>query len=161
MNNEPLLNELRESLWRRKSAAGETERRARPEIAEEMQLESRLTEALAQMRDAPVASNFTARALQAIEREESRRDRQWSFKWRALLPRAAVAAAVLTFAGFAFHHHEVSVQREEVAKSVAMVAGAQTLPSVEALKNFAAIRRMSQATPRADMELIALAPQMQ
>jgi hypothetical protein len=30
------------------------------------------------------------------------------------------------------------------------------LPSVEALKNFDAIQRMSQATPHADVELLAL-----
>jgi hypothetical protein len=35
-----------------------------------------------------------------------------------------------------------------------MVAGAQPLPSVDALKNFDAIQRMGQ--PRADDELLAL-----
>ena len=43
-----------------------------------------------------------------------------------------------------------------LARDVALLARAQSLPSVEALKNFDAIQRMSQATPRADDELLTL-----
>jgi negative regulator of sigma E activity len=131
MNNEPLQNELRELLSR--------------------------------LPDAPVASNFTARVMQAIELEESRRARKWNFNWswRVLLPRAAVAAAMIFFAGFAFQQHEIANRRATVAKNIALVAGAQPLPSVEALKNFDAIQRMNQAAPRADTELLALVSQMQ
>jgi negative regulator of sigma E activity len=120
------------------------------------ELEARLTRALARLPDVPVSSNFTARLMQAVELEESRRSRRWSFgwNWHALLPRIAVTAAVILFAGLTVRQHELTARRTTLARNVALVAGAQPLPSVDALKNFDAIQRMSQ--PRADEELLAL-----
>ena len=63
--------------------------------------------------------------------------------------------AVVGFAGLAYQHHALDHRRAELARNVALVAQAQPLPSVEALKNFDAIQRMSQP-PRADEELLAL-----
>jgi len=122
----------------------------------DLKLEARLSQALARLPDTAVPSNFTARVLQAIELEESRRARGWSlaWDWHALLPRIAVTMAVVLFAGLMFHHHELTSRRIVFAQNVALVAGSQPLPSVEALKNFDAIQRMSQ--PRADEELLAL-----
>jgi anti-sigma-K factor RskA len=111
---------------------------------------------LSRLPDAPVASNFTARVMQAIELEEVSRSREKHFfgwNWRALLPRVAVAAVVLV-SGFAFYQHEIYSQRAELARSVAQLAAAS--PGVEALQNFDAIRRMSQPA-HADTELLALA----
>jgi len=155
MKHEP--QHLRELLWRRKLTDAElTELRTRPEIAADLELESRLSEMLAKVPDAPVPSNFTARLMQAVELEESRRSRGWNFSgnWHALLPRVAVAAAVVLFAGMAFHNHQLTSQRIALAKNVVLVAESQPLPSMEALKNFDAIQRMSQ--PRADEDLLAL-----
>jgi hypothetical protein len=122
----------------------------------DLELETRLSQMLARLPDAPVPSNFTARVLQSVELEESRRSRRWSlgWNWHALLPRIAVTAAVVLFAGLTFHHYELASQRNALARNVALVAGSQPLPSVDALKNFDAIQRMSQ--PRADDELLAL-----
>ncbi|HVU27638.1 MAG TPA: hypothetical protein VHG71_07870 [Verrucomicrobiae bacterium] len=122
----------------------------------DMELEARLMKVLAKLPDAPVASNFTARVLQAIDLEESRSARKWTVRrnWHALLPRVAIAAIVIGFAGLGFHRHELAVHRAVLAKNVALVATAQPLPSVDALKNFDVIQRMSQ--PRADEELLAL-----
>jgi hypothetical protein len=119
-------------------------------------IQNELRKLLSRLPDAPVASNFTARVMQAVELEESRRQHKWGFifNWHAFLPRAAVATAAIFFAGLAFHHHEIYSQRAALAKNVALVTEAQPLPSVEALKNFDAIQRMSQ--PRADEELLAL-----
>jgi len=72
---------------------------------------------------------------------------------------AAVTAAVVLFAGLTVRHYELTARRMALARNVAMVAGSQPLPSVDALKNFDAIRRMSQPT-RADDELLALASEM-
>lgn len=158
MKGEPIQDPWRELVWRRKLT--ETERaglRARPEIQPDYELESRLSEGLGRLPDAAVPSNFTALVLQAIEREElqAARKRGWnSWDWRALLPRAAVAAAVLVMAGLTFQRHELNVRRAELAQSVAQVATAQPLPSIDALKNFNAIQRMSQ--PHADEQLLAL-----
>jgi len=119
-------------------------------------LDVRLDQALSRLPDVPVSSNFTARVMQAIDREESRSSRPWLFhrNWHAWLPRAAVAVTAAVFAVVGIHQYELSNHRHQIAASVAMVAG-QPLPSVEALKNFDAIQRMSQPA-HADDELLAL-----
>ncbi len=141
---------LRESLWRRPPT--EDELRAQPEL----QTEARLTAALGKISDAPVASNFTARVLAAIEREEksaARSPQGWN--WRSLFPRLAVATALLVFIGVTVQRYEASSHRQEIARSVAMVARAEALPSVDALENLDAIQRMSQSA-HADGELLAV-----
>jgi hypothetical protein len=112
-----------------------------------------LRELLSRLPDATVSSNFTARVMQAVEREElqAARTRGWRWNWHALLPRAAVTTMMVAAAGFTFYQHEISSQRAALAQSVALMAQA---PSVDALQNFDAIQRMSQ--PRADDELLAL-----
>ena len=115
---------------------------------------------LSRLPDAPVASNFTARVMQAVEFEASRHSRRWNifvWNWHAFLPRLAVAVVVITTAGLAFQRHEANAHREQLVKNVALVAGA--MPSVEALRNFDAIRRMSQPV-HADEGLLALAPDL-
>ena len=156
MKDEP--QHLRESLWRRKLTDAErAELRTQPEISADLELESHLSEMLAKIPDAPVSSNFTTRLMQAVELQESRRPRRWNFNWNwhALLPRIAVAAAVVLFAGATFHHYQLTGERTRLAKNVALVAGAQPLPSMDALNNFDAIQRMSKPA-HADEELLAL-----
>jgi hypothetical protein len=116
---------------------------------------------LSRLPNTPVASNFTARVMQAIELEDERRSRQWvlGWHWHALLPRLAVATVLVGFAAFTFRQHELYVQQVALAKSIALEAGSQPLPSVDALKNFDAIQRMSQAAPP-DNDLLALASDM-
>ena len=142
-----------ESLWRRKLS--QTERaalRGQPDL----ELEARLTDALAKLSNAPVPSNFTTRVLAAIELEDAQaaRSRGWTWNWRLLWPRVAVAAAVLIFAGVSIQRYETNSHRFALAKNIAMVAVAQPLPSVDALENLDAIQRMSQ-TARADGDLLA------
>jgi anti-sigma factor RsiW len=119
-------------------------------------IQNELRELLARLPDAPIASNFTARVMQAVELEELRRLRKWHFNWHSLLPRVAFASAVIFLASGMFEHHELAARRAALAQSVALVAGSPSLPSVEALKNFDAIQRMSRVSPRADDELLAL-----
>jgi hypothetical protein len=120
-------------------------------------IQNELRELLSRLPDTPVASNFTARVMQAVEVEESRRTRKWNFIFsrHAFLPRAAAAAVAVVFAGVAFHHYEIYSQRATLAQSVALVAESQPLPSMEALKNFDVIQRMGQPQ-HADEELLAL-----
>lgn len=119
-------------------------------------LEARLSRVLGRLPDAPLASNFTACVMQAVELEDLRRSRKWSFSWNwhYLLPRAAVVAAIVLFAGLSFQYYETGARRAQVARSVALVAGTP-MPNVEALQNFDTIRRMSQPA-RPDNELLAL-----
>lgn len=157
MNNAKLPASLLDRVWRRKLTDAERlELRALPEAAAELEMESRLSELLAKTPDLPVPSNFTSRVMQAVEAEEARNmpHRSFRWNWHAFLPRVAVTAAVVLFAGLTMHHYELASRRHLLARNVAMAAGSQPLPSVEALKNFDAIQRMSQ--PRADQELLAL-----
>ncbi len=150
MKNQP--SDSSEPLWRKPlSAAERAELRARPDL----ELEARLTAALAKIADAPVPSNFTARALAAVELEEkiaTRPAHHWN--WRSLFPRLAVAAAVLIFAGVSIQRYEATAHRLAITKSVAMIAATPAQPSVDALENLDAIQRMSQSA-HADGELLA------
>ena len=161
MKDNELHSKLRESSWRRKLT--ETEQAglraylaANPDARADWEMESALNAALTQLPDASVPSNFTARVLQAVEREEARpRAWSWRWNWHTLVPRVAFAAVVITFTGLAFHHHEIYSQRVALARNVAFVTRGQPMPSPEALENFDAIRRMSQPQ-HADDELLAL-----
>jgi hypothetical protein len=115
---------------------------------------------LSRLPNAPVASNFTARVMQSIELEEMRRSRWrvFGWSWRAWVPRAAVGTVLVVFAAFTFQQHNLYLHQVAIAKNAALVAS-QPLPSVDALKNFAAIQRMSQPVG-ADDELLALASNM-
>jgi anti-sigma factor RsiW len=117
-----------------------------------------LRELLSRLPDAPVASNFTARVMRAVELEELQgaRRRGWHWNWHLLLPRVAVASVAVVMAGLAVQYHEVNVHRWQLARNIALVA---PLPSVDALNNFDAIQRMSQPA-HADEELLALAPDL-
>ena len=95
--------------------------------------------------------------LEAIEFEEKQAGRErngWTWNWRLLWPRVAVAAAVLVFAGVSVQRYETHSHRFELAKNVAQLAVSQPVPSVDVLENLDAIQRMSQPA-RADTELLA------
>ncbi|HEV2327987.1 MAG TPA: hypothetical protein VGY56_04265 [Verrucomicrobiae bacterium] len=120
----------------------------------------RLRELLSRLPDAPVSFSFTARVLQALEAEEIRRAR-WhlpGWNWRFFFPRATVTAATAGIVAVALYQYDISAQRQKLAQSVVVVAS-QQMPSVEALKNFDAIQRMSQ-NARPDEDLLALASDM-
>jgi len=117
--------------------------------------ESRLTKVLNQLPGASVPSNFTARVLDAIDREEAAdaRPRIWALNWRRLLPRVAVVAVALIVAGLSVQRYETVTYRASLARTVAMVTTAPP-PSVDALENLDAIQRMGQSA-HADGDLLA------
>ncbi len=150
MKNE--FSDLPESLWRRKLSAAE---RAALRGQPDSELEAQLTAALREISTAPVPSNFTARVLDAVEREEKSAARSgWRWNWRALFPRLAVATAVLFFAGVSIQRYEAHSQRTALVRHVAMLAVAQPLPNVDTLADLDAIQRLSQSS-HADGELLA------
>jgi len=147
--------EQRESLWRRKLSQAE---RAGVRGQPELELESRLTDAITRLPDAPVPSNFAARVMGAIDREEAREARSrsliWGWNWRALLPRVAVTAALLAFVSLEFQHQHHGPTRTEMAKTLSAVASADSsVPSVEVLENLDTIQHLSQPT-KADTDLL-------
>jgi hypothetical protein len=152
MQNKP--SDSGEWLWRRKLSADErADLRARPEL----EMDVRLTAALDKIPDVAVPSNFTARVLADVELDGASavRSCNWALNWRLLWPRVATAAVVLIFVGISLQRYEIKSRHSALAQSIALVAVAQPLPSVEALNNFDAIQRMSQPAP-ADGELLAV-----
>lgn len=151
---EDQFQEQREKLWRRTGSGAEPATgRGHPEL----ELEARLTEALAQLPEAPVSSNFTARVLAAIDREDARaaQPRHWQWNWHGLWPRLAAATALLLFVGLGFRQHQVSQRRAEMVRTLTVVASATApVPSVDALENLDAIQRIGQSS-RADTDLLA------
>ena len=68
------------------------------------------------------------------------------WNWRVLLPRDCRGGGILVFTGL-WERYELNSQRALLAQNVALVAQ-HSRPSVEALKNFDAIQRMSQPLAR-------------
>jgi negative regulator of sigma E activity len=143
----------RERVWRRPvSGAERAAWRGQPEL----ELEARLTDALAELPDASVPSNFTARVMASIDLEEARlaRSRGGRWNWHLLLPRMAVATAIVLFTGLGFQQYQVSHRRTEMVRTVSAVASATVpVPSADVLENLEVIQRMSQ-TSHADTELL-------
>ena len=158
--NDPLDNKLREAGWRGKlTPAEEADLRAwlaaHPEARADWEAEMALNRALAGLPDAPMPSNFTARVCQAVERDQASAGRGGSrWTWRRLLPRIAVAGAVVAVSLFAYDRRE-DARRAEMAKGVAAVSDVAGMLDPEVLRNFDAIRLLGQ-TPAADQELVAL-----
>ena len=163
MTDDPIYNRLRELSWRRKlTDAEEAQLRAllaaRPEAQADWDAEATLNAALGRLPDAPVPSNFTARVLQAVEREAAGELRQdegnWQF-WRRLrwLPKVAFAAVVLG-TGLVSYRQLQAARFAEYAHSVAAVSGVASVPSPEVLKDFDAIRA-SNPSPLPDEQLLA------
>jgi anti-sigma factor RsiW len=161
MKEDPALQSLRETAWRRPLTAAETtELRHRlanaPGATEDLQLEARLSRALAGLPDAPVPSNFTARVLQTLERAPAPPPRA-PFGWLPLhgwLPRLGFACLVLGVSALGVHRYEL-VARQRMADSVAAISPLGVLPAPEALADFDAIRRLG-SEPPADVELLSL-----
>jgi len=162
MTSDPRYNHLREQSWRRKlTIAEEAELRVwlsnHPDAQPDSEAEAALTEMLGNLPEAPVPSNFTARVLQAIEREDAREARQpranqgvWA-TLRRWLPKAAFASVLMGTALVSYHHHQLRA----AAKSVVAVSKVSPLPGPEILQDFDAIRVMNR-TPPADVQLLSL-----
>jgi anti-sigma factor RsiW len=163
MNPDPVYQRLRETGWRRPlTTAEQAELRAwlaaHPEHQADAETDAALSRALAKLPDAPMPSNFTARVLQAIEREAATADRAaaktspaW---WRVLIPRIAVASVVVGVGAIAYRHHQTVKQAElaDAAKNLVTGAGAAPLSDLAVLADFETIRSMGQA----DEGLLAL-----
>lgn len=161
--NDPIFQEWRELSWRRKLTDAEAAQlqawlAAHPAARAEWEGEAALNEVLDQLPDTPVASNFTARVLQAVGREttavlRSHKPSGWQ-PWKRWLPRMAVAAVVLGTG--LFSRHEVLVaQRTKLVQSVEAMAKVSLLPSPAILEDFDAIQRL-RPQPAADEQLLSL-----
>ena len=161
------LNRLRDTLARRPLTTQERDYVSRhladqPGVQADWEAESNLTWLLTQLSDVPLASNFTARVLQAVETPSARRPRyfwRWlGFGHPALQFAGLALCAMILFSGFSLGQR---IGRARMASSVASVvrsveaaSGLAQLPPVEVLQDFEAIHRFSQSPVRADVELL-------
>ena len=162
MTNDPIYDRLCELSWRRKlTDAEEAELRAwlatRPEAKADWETEARLNSALGRLPDVPVSSNFTARVMQAVEREAAAElrqgERKWQF-WRRLRWLPKVAFAAIAVGACLLSYHQIQATRfAEYAHSVAAVSDVSSLPAPDVLKDFDAIRA-SDPTPAPDEQLL-------
>lgn len=164
--NESEYQALIEASWRRSLTDDEQARldawlRMHPEAHNEWEAESALNRLLEQLPEAPVASNFTARVLQAVERGSAAVTRRGSvfgrlkqWLWRPA-PRVAWALLIAGLLGFGYHQHQTNV-RGEMAKGLAVLANVATLSDPAVLQDFEAIERLGKSAPGVDDELYAL-----
>lgn len=164
--NDPAYNRLRELNWKRRLTDAEAAElrsylAAHPEAKEEWESEEELNQLLEQLPAAPpVASNFTALVLQAVEREAAAksgviRQPAWWTSIQRWLPKTAVACLMIGLGLFTYEQHQLKT-RAAMAKSVAEITEIVSASNPELLQDFEPIRRLSDPEPKADTELLAL-----
>ncbi len=165
MNN-PVYQELLDVALRRPLTPSEEARwqawlAAHPQQRTDAEVEMALSQGLNRLPDKPLASNFTALVMQAAQREAAQAERasaksiniHWLMRWfsprHAALALTVVSVSFVSWQQYDLHH------RKQMAESVAKVSEVAALPSLDVLKDFEAIRRLSQTSPESDMDLLA------
>jgi anti-sigma factor RsiW len=157
------LKALRHALSPAEAAVWEAHLIAHPEARQDWEEEQLLSQSLQRLPDVPVPTNFTARVLSAVNRAE-RLDAeavpasvalaQW---WRALgwSRQVALTALLLGLSVLGYRQYQLArlAERVEAGRNLAEVSIAADLPSIELLRDFEAIRRLSPLPPEADADL--------
>ena len=162
MKTDP-LQRLRETAWRRKLAPEEEAELLRllggdAAARAEWEAEIALTGSLSSLPAPVVATNFTARVMEAVraeERTEARRTGGLAGWWRRFgwRPRIAVLGGATALVAVVMVQHRIQVQ-QEVVLGVRMLSPAAMVPSVEWLSDFDAIEKLGQVAPT-DEDLLA------
>jgi anti-sigma factor RsiW len=157
------LKALRNELSPEEMALWRAHLRAHPEAQQDWEEEQFITQALQHLPDLPVPTNFTARVMSAVNR--ATRDEEspapapvpWTQWWGALgwSRQAALATLLLCLSLIGYRQYQLGrhAERVEAGRNLAEVSVAADLPSLELLRDFEAIRRLSPMPPEADAEL--------
>lgn len=138
------------------SATGSEETRLEREWDEDIALDHLLDD----LPRAPVSSNFTAQVVQLIDQERNSRRSRWADSWWSYWPavsfarKLAVTSLMVTIGLFAYYEYQISV-RQELARSVVAVGNVASLPTLDMLEHFEAIRRLNLVPQEVDFELLA------
>ena len=167
--NEPDYQALVEASWRRSLTADEQTQvdewlAKHPQARTDWEADQSLNGLLGGLCDAPVASNFTAQVLQAVDRmrtDEGRKPpvfeqfRRW---FQRPAPRVAWALLLVGALWFGYDRHRISV-RGDMATGLSVLATVATLSDPAVLQDFEAIQRLGQSAPGDDEELYAVLSQ--
>jgi len=161
--NETEYRALMEASWRRPLTAAEEARlqgwlAAHPEEQGRRESETALNHLLEQLPDVPIASNFTARVLQAAQREAARPARrpilQTLLHW--LMPRRATGVAwsalAICVTSFVFYQTESNTKTRR-ANELVVIIRAAVVSDPGVVEDFDVIRRLPYAE---DEELFAV-----
>ena len=150
--NDATEQTLLEASWRRPLTPDEQARlrvwlAQHPEAVAGWQEESALSGLLEKLPEAPLASNFTAKVLRAVEAEQARRARSpfavWWEGWqRSFSPKLAWAAVAL-LVGLAAVQEYHYVSRTRFARDLAKVPAVAVWPAPEVLQDFDSIQQFS------------------
>ena len=168
MNKDIMQNmeyeKLKEASWRRPLTAAERAwlrewLAAHPQAQELWEGEAALNGLLRRLPKATVSSNFTARVLQAAQRQPAKpawRRRLEMFPWlpAGWMPRTALAVAMVCSGLLSLHEYE-ALHRIQKAQAVASVSRLAALPSIDWLENFDTINRMNKVNV-ADDDLLTV-----
>ena len=165
---DPAENQFRELSWRQRLTDAERTAlqqflTAHPEARADWEAESQLNNLLEKLPEAPpVASNFTAQVMQAVQRENTARTRdQNTGGWRSRpvrvwLARGAAACVVVGVSCFAIYQHQLG-ERRMMAQDVAALAEAYSAAGPVPAEDFDSIRRLGGEAPaKPDTDLLAL-----
>ena len=160
--NDSELEALLDAAWKRSLTAAESAAlrewgRSHPDRWPGVEAELQVARQLDAMPDVPVPSNFVSRIWQEVESVErsgernAARGQQVVLGWRRWIPRFALAAAVAGISVAGWWRHEAA-QRSEIAERLEFVAA--DLPDPRMLKEFEAIRTLSESNGSVDVELL-------
>ena len=159
--NEQEHKELVEASWRRplspeEEASLQLYLASRPDKQADWEDELALSNALRNMPDAPLSSNFTSQVLQAIDREERVVERATVPFWRQWMPRLATAATILIllFTGVNLYRANYQSNLRDTMEKFAHVAS--TVPEPQVFGDFEAIHQLRTAPQFSDDELVAV-----
>ena len=166
--NDSNYQQLLEAGWRRKLTAEEETRLQayfadHPAALAAWETETNLNQLLVQLPDAPLATNFTAQVLQAVERENRKARPSFAPRWWSRVvslgwtQKTALAGLVLGAGLLSYQQYQIHA-RGQLAGIVATVARVADLPGAQTLQDFDAIRRLSRvpAPGWVDAELLAV-----
>lgn len=158
-HNELWERSLRGQLTPGERAQFEAWLAVRPELRVEWEEEVALCQMVRRLPNVPVSSNFTALVLQAVEREQCAevpaQQAAGFFGWlRQHFAQMTAATAMLMLAGGLFMLQQRQAQQQAVTNQMKELAQVVPMPSIAVLKDYEAIRRLSQVSAEPDMELL-------
>jgi len=163
--NEHDDNRLRELGWRRTLTPAEQAllqrlRAQDPEAEPAWEAEAALTALLDRLPDAPLASNFTAQVLRAVERaspEPAGRGGIWEAvraRLRPLLPRVAWSVGLIAAILLVWQRYELAQHESMMAGAASLLQAAALSEPQDVMQDFEVIQQLDQLPPARDRELL-------